>query len=592
MALTLLFAGALLLPEGALGETAPGKAEGPSAYVTRFAADVDPGDPLPEYPRPGLVRERWRSLNGVWDYAIRAVEDPAPAAYDGPIVVPFPVESPLSRVARRLAPYQVLEYRRRFSIPPDWRGQCIRLNFETVDWRASVRVNGQLIGEHRGGYDPFSFDITDALSSSGEQELSVTVTDPSDTGPQARGKQVLSPGSIFYTPCSGIWGTVWLEPVPESYIAAYQAVPDVAGQSVALRVDVAGRADGATVQARILDGGRIVGELELAPCAAASCPVPAPKLWSPEAPQLYTLELTLRRDGRAVDSARGYFGMRDVRLGQDALGRPCIMLNGEPVFLDGVLDQGYWPDGIYTAPTDAALKSDIEAVKALGFNMLRKHAKVEPRRFYFHCDTLGVWVFQDMPPGWPRALPRIEARRTAAEAAQFEGELELMVTGLANHPCIMAWVPFNEGWGQYDTQRIAERVKQLDPSRLVDSASGWVDYGVGDFMDIHNYPEPKAPALEAQRALLLGEFGGLGLPIPGHMWADKDWGYAVLKSPQELADRYAEYYGEVRRLARDAGLCGAVYTQLTDVETEANGLLTYDHSVFKVDAALIRAAMR
>ncbi len=268
------------------------------------------------------------------------------------------------------------------------------------------------------------------------------------------------------------------------------------------------------------------------------------------------------------------------------------MLNGEQTFLDGVLDQGYWPDGIYTAPTDAALQSDIEAVKALGFNMLRKHVKVESRRFYYRCDRLGIWVFQDMPAGWPRALPRVEPQRSAAEAAQFESELERMVAGLINHPSIIAWVPFNEGWGQYDTARIAALVKRLDPSRLVDSASGWTDFGVGDLMDIHNYPEPKAPAPEPARALLLGEFGGLGLRVHGRMWTDQDWGYAVLQSPQELADKYAGFYAEVRRLAAQAGLCGAVYTQLTDVETEANGLLTYDRSGFKVDPALIRAAMR
>jgi hypothetical protein len=561
----------------------------PAPLLTRWAADLDPAHVLPEYPRPDLVRADWLSLNGYWEYAVRPSGTLPPEKYDRSILVPFPLESALSGVGQRLEPAQTLHYRRSFSVPAAWQGRRVLLHFEAVDWHAVLRVNGRLTGEHSGGYDHFSFDITDALVDGAQQELTLSVEDPTDTGCQPRGKQVLSPGSIWYTPCSGIWQSVWLEPVAESYIEDYAVQTDLPGGKLSLTVATAGPAAGLTVQARALDGQRVVAEGQGAPSAMLRLSIPDPSAWSPENPHLYSLELELRRGGECVDRVAGYFGMRDVRLGQDAAGQVRILLNGRPEFQNGVLDQGFWPDGIYTAPTDAALKSDIEMLKRLGYNMLRKHVKVEPRRFYYWCDVLGIWVWQDMPSGFHSGLSQEEqARPTEAVAAQYKTELERMVRQHWNHPSIVVWVPFNESWGQHDTEGITNFLRQLDSTRLIDSASGWNDYGVGDLQDIHNYPEPKVPPQSGARALVLGEFGGLGLRVDGHTWNERDWGYATPGSAEALLAQYREFYTQVRWLARELGLSAVVYTQLTDVETEVNGLLTYDRALVKMDADELR----
>ena len=554
--------------------------------LTRWAADVDPLHVLPEYPRPGLVRERWQSLNGYWEYAILPTGTMPPEAYEGRILVPFPLESTLSGVDRTLEPGQTLHYRRSFRVPEDWRGGCLLLHFEAVDWKAVLYVNGRLIGEHAGGYDPFSFDITGALLEAPQQQLLLSVEDPTDSASQPRGKQVLKPGGIWYTPSSGIWQSVWLEPVPQSYISAYTALPDLPGARLSLRIDAAGEKAGLSVHARVIRDGCCIAEQDGAPGEVMQLAVPDPSAWSPDNPFLYGLKLELLRDGQRVDSANGYFGMRDVRLGKDAAGGKRILLNGEPEFQSGVLDQGFWPDGLYTAPTDAALRSDIETLKALGFNMLRKHVKVEPRRFYYWCDVLGIWVWQDMPSGFNAALTPEQQFHSGSEiSAQFQLELTRLIEEHINHPSIIVWVPFNEGWGQHDTESITGLVRRLDGSRLIDSASGWTDFDTGDLRDIHNYPEPKMPESDGRRALVLGEFGGLGHRVEGHTWAAQDWGYATPESAAALLAQYRSYYEEVWRMAREEGLCASVYTQLTDVETEANGLLTYDRALVKMDAA-------
>jgi hypothetical protein len=565
---------------------APAPPQAAAPLLTRWAGDVDPQQVLPEYPRPELIRERWQSLNGYWEYAIRPTGTLPPETFDGRILVPFPLESVLSGVAKPLAPDQTLHYRRSFSLPHSWRKDRLLLHFEAVDWQATLRVNGQLIGEHSGGYDPFSFDITDALTDAEQQQLELSVEDPTDTASQPRGKQVLNPGSIWYTPTSGIWQSVWLEPVPSSYISGYTALPELPGGMLELTVAAEGEMQGLSWRARVLQDGNCIAEDLGAVGDWRKLSIPDPVAWSPSTPYLYRLELELLRDGAVIDTAEGYCGMRDVRLMLDTAGKVRIMLNGKFEFQSGVLDQGFWPDGLYTAPTDAALKSDIETLKALGFNMLRKHVKVESRRFYYWCDVLGIWVWQDMPSGFSSALsPAEQARPTEAVAWQFRAELARMIQEHINHPSIIAWVPFNESWGQHDTQGITQYIRQLDPTRLIDSASGWVDFGVGDLADIHNYPEPKAPAPEAKRALVLGEFGGLGLRIDGHCWNSQDWGYATPQDTAALLTQYRSFYDQVWWMAGELGLSAAVYTQLTDVETEVNGLLTYDRALVKMDAA-------
>ncbi len=555
---------------------------------TRWAKDVNPGNAWPAYPRPQLEREKWQNLNGLWDYAILPREQGKPEAFDGKILVPFPVESALSGVMKKVSPEQCLWYRTRFSIPKEWKGSRVLLHFEAVDWEAEAWLNGELLGKHRGGYNPFSFDITAGLKP-GDNELILRVWDPTDTGWQPVGKQVLEPGGIFYTSVTGIWQTAWLEPVPEAYIGSLKLRPEVANGLLAIQAEVQNPRPGDAILARAFFQGELVGEISALAGEPLALPVPDAKRWAPGHPHLYGLEVYILRDGEEVDRVKSYFGMREVSLGKDERGFTRILVNGQPIFQNGPLDQGFWPDGIYTPPTEEAMKYDLEIIQKAGFNMLRKHVKVEPRRFYYWCDRMGLLVWQDMPNGDKKIGPaEPDVVRTEESARQFEFELRQLVEAHYNHPSIIMWVPFNEGWGQYETARIADYVKALDPTRLVNNASGWADRRAGDVLDIHHYPEPRSPEPEEDRAIVLGEFGGLGLAVEGHLWQQENWGYRNLSSAEELARKYEEFYTDVWRFRDEKGLSASIYTQITDVETEANGLMTYDRAVLKIDSADLR----
>ena len=573
--------------------------------MTSWAKDVSPENVHPEYPRPQMVREAWQNLNGLWQYADAAEGDAPPVGkdLDGRILVPFPIESALSGVMKQ---GERMWYRRTMAVPAEWKGKRVLLHFGAVDWEATVYVNGKKIGDHRGGFDPFSFDITDALKEGGPQELIVGVFDPTNNGQQPRGKQVLKPGGIMYTSTTGIWQTVWMEPVPDAAISGLVLTPDVDGSCLRLTVDASGKADDLQVEAVALADGKPVCRVAGKPGAALQLPIAKPRLWSPEDPYLYDLKVEMKRGGKPVDAVTSYFGMRKVTLAKDDKGINRLFLNGKPYFQVGPLDQGFWPDGLYTAPTDAALKFDIEITKKLGFNMARKHVKVEPDRWYYWCDKLGLLVWQDMPSGdngvqrsrkdgekaaAPPPTPEQQAA-TAAAQKQFEAELAAMIRARRNHPSIIVWVVFNEGWGQYDTERLAGWVKEADPSRLVNSVTGWVDKKVGDMIDMHKYPAPGCPPTEEKRAAVLGEFGGLGLAVDGHTWKKDHWGYRGMADAEELASTYEKYLRTVYQLKDSSGLSAIVYTQTTDVEVECNGLLTYDRAIIKADLERIAAANR
>jgi hypothetical protein len=558
----------VLLGQAAVNEEVAWKpARGPLA--TRWAARVDPRKVHAEYPRPQMVRPEWINLNGLWDYAIRPRDEGVLSSFDGRILVPFPVESALSGVMKPVKPEQRLWYHRSFELGIPEQGKRWLLHFGAVDWDAAVSLNGRSLGEHRGGYDPFEFDITDALVAGGKQELAISVWDPTDRGSQPRGKQVLKPGGIMYTANTGIWQTVWLEPVPEAHIKSLTITLDVDRGEVRVSADLAGPVSGHRLWAKALDGDREIGTASAPAASVLTIKVKNAKLWSPDRPFLYDLRVGIE----GGEEVRSYFGMRKIGIGKDASGINRLMLNDQPLFQLGPLDQGWWPDGLYTAPTDAALKYDIEMTKRLGFNMIRKHVKVEPDRWYYWCDTMGMLVWQDMPAG---------DNRDDVAKKQFAVELERMIDALRNHPSIVMWVPFNEGWGQHETPRYVDWIKRHDPTRLVNNASGWTDTGTGDVVDMHNYPGPGMPPTEKNRVSVLGEFGGLGLPIKDHLWVDKNnWGYRSFSTREDLGGAYASLIKRLRGLAV-LGLSAAVYTQTTDCEVEVNGLLTYDRDVLKI----------
>jgi beta-galactosidase/beta-glucuronidase len=566
-------------------------ANGP--LLTRWAKDVSPRDVHRDYPRPQMVRDEWQSLNGLWDYAITGKEAASPQTFDGRILVPFPIESALSGVMKRVGEKNRLWYRRTFKVPADWPRQSILLHFGAVDWEAVVYVNGKEVGTHRGGYDGFSIDISDALKRSGDEELVVAVWDPTDAGPQPRGKQVNKPHAIWYTPTTGIWQTPWLEPVSTGGIESLRLVPDVDAGLLKLTARLHSPMD-AKLEVTALDGRTRVGSATGRPDQEINLPVRNAKLWSPDLPFLYGLRVRVLVGAKVVDDVKSYFGMRKIALGKDQNGINRLFLNNKPVFQLGTLDQGFWPDGLYTAPSDAALRYDIEFTKEAGFNMARKHVKVEPDRWYYWCDKLGLLVWQDMPSGDKyirKEDPDIQ--RSKESAKQFQAELKALIDQKGNHPCIVFWVPFNEGWGQFDTAQVTDWIKKYDPTRLVSSASGWTDRGVGDVHDIHAYPGPAAPKVEAKRASVLGEFGGLGLPVRGHTWQDeKNWGYKSYTNAQDLTRAYLDLIKKLRPLATEQGLSAAIYTQTTDVEIEVNGLLTYDRAVIKMDRKAVAEANR
>jgi beta-galactosidase/beta-glucuronidase len=568
--------------------------------TTRWAKDVSPDKSHPDYPRPQLVRKEWQNLNGLWEYAIGPKDGAKPERFEGQILVPFPVESALSGVMKRVGPNKRLWYRRQVSAPGSWNGKRILLHFEAVDWEATVSIDGRTIGTHRGGYAPFAFDVTETLTLGTAHTLVVSVWDPSDDGTQPCGKQHNKPEGIYYTPSTGIWQTVWLEPVAPTHVQEIEFATDIASRIVTIKPKLAGPTNDIKVSAEITGdsgAGKTFGE----PNQSLKLPLmgEAVKLWSPDAPFLYQVAIEITKsdaqEAAPLDRVESYFAARTIGIAQGSDKKVRIHLNGKPAFLIGPLDQGFWPDGLYTAPTDEALKSDIEVTKQLGFNFIRKHVKVEPARWYYWCDRLGVVVFQDMPSG-DRHAPELskkrpEIKRSSTSTSDFDAELKAMIDSRRQFPCIVAWVPFNEGWGQFDTVRIAKWIKSYDPSRLVDPASGWNDFPVGDMHDIHDYPGPSAPPAEAKRASVLGEFGGLGLPIPGHLWVDtkKNWGYRRFTSRDALTEAYLKLAAKLQPLVK-SHLSAAVYTQTTDCETEVNGLMTYDRELIKMDVEKIRAA--
>jgi len=564
-------------------------AQGP--LKTRWAADVSPENAHPEYPRPQLVRQEWLNLNGLWDFAI-TIKGEKPEQFQTQILVPFPVESALSGVMKPVSEKDSLWYRRSFEVPRKWRGQRILLHFGAVDFEARVWVNGKEFITHRGGYDGFSFDITDALYPVDPNELVVSVGDPTDAGTQPRGKQVRKPGGIWYTPSSGIWQTVWLEPVNAAYFKDLKITPDIDDNQVVVRPITPVLISDFQIELTVFDGGTKVCSALTKSGDDTSLLIKNPKLWSPQTPHLYTLTASLRVGKSTVDTVSSYFGMRKISLGKDAQGFTRLMLNNKPYFQLGPLDQGFWPDGLYTAPTDEALRYDIEMTRKLGFNMARKHVKIEPDRWYYWCDKLGLLVWQDMPSGDKYIGGNApDITRSPESAKQFEQELTALIEGRWNHPCIVMWVPYNEGWGQWDTSRIVDLIKKLDPSRLVDNASGWTDRQVGDVNDMHMYPGPGSPNPEQKRAVVLGEFGGLGLPVRGHTWqAEKNWGYRSFADPQALTSAYIGLLMKLFPLTDEKGLSAAVYTQTTDVEVEVNGLMTYDREFVKMDWQMVAAA--
>ncbi len=561
-----------------------------SPLMTRWAKDVRPDNVWPEYPRPQMVRQEWQNLNGLWEYSVApAAQAEAPGAYDGAILVPFCIESALSGVKRSVRDDEALWYRRTFETPGAWNGQRVLLHFGAVDWSAEVWVNGKRAGGHRGGYDPFSLDITELLTAKGAQTLVVRVTDPTDSSWQPRGKQVRDPRGIWYTAVTGIWQTVWLEPVPTAHIRSLRITPDVDRSEVTVAADVAG---GGTLRVDVLEGEREVARGEASTGTAVKIAISGAKLWSPDSPHLYGLRVRLTDGDTELDAVRSYFGMRKIALGASG-GHTRILLNGEPVFQYGPLDQGWWPDGLYTPATDEALRYDLEVLTRLGMNMLRKHVKVEPARLYYHCDVLGLLVWQDMPSGDAYIGDRDpDIARSRESGENFERELKAMIDHLRNHPSIILWVVYNEGWGQWDTPRVTEWVRQYDPTRLVNSASGWTDRGVGDVIDVHVYPGPGMRPPEARRASVLGEFGGLGWPVEGRLWQNKEnWGYRTYTSQAELQRHYEEVVsGLVPLIAQ--GLSAAVYTQTSDVEGEVNGLMTYDREILKLDGDRAAAVHR
>ena len=577
--------------------------------MTGWGEELTPENAWREYPRPQLKREAWLNLNGLWDYALQSRTAKQPSRYQGKILVPFCIESALSGVGKRMMPEDRLWYRRKFDLPSGWKEEKVLLHFEAVDWSTVVYVNGAWVGAHKGAYDRFTFDITPFIKGSGSQEIVVSVDDPSSSGSQARGKQQMPQQGIWYTPVSGIWQTVWLEAVSsEASIGEVKIVPDVDRSEVQVTpVLLEPREKGYKVNISVVDKGEKVAMLESPVNETALLQLDDPELWSPGSPFLYELKLTLLDpSGKEIDHVESYFGMRKISLRKKD-GKMVMHLNNKPLFHYGPLDQGWWPDGLHTPPSDEAMAYDIEMTKSMGFNMIRKHIKVEPDRWFYHCDRLGMLVWQDMPSGMavfpeehqnrPVNLEHLERKdgldliRNSETTAQFEWEMRRMIDLHYNAPSIVMWVPFNEGWGQYATCRIASMIKALDPTRLVNAASGWSLHPCGDIWDIHSYQvEVHVPPLSINMASVLGEYGGIGYPVEGHQWDTgmRNWGYQTCHSAGDLLENYKYKFDQVVEMFKSKGLSAAVYTQTTDVEGEVNGLMTYDRKIIKMPPDVLR----
>ena len=571
---------------------------------TNWTDQVNPANPLPEYPRPQLVRSSWQNLNGQWDYAILSKGTSPEGAFQGKITVPFSVESLLSGVQKTVGPDQELWYERQLTLSLNRSNKRTLLHFGAVDWEAEVWVNGKRAGSHQGAFDGFSLDISDLLIKGEKQTIRVRVWDPSDAGPQPRGKQVQDPKGIWYTPVTGIWQTVWLETVPIQHITAVTSRTDWENKNLIFTPEIQSNRQDLTVQISVTDPQGFSETKSAKLGEPIQIHLPNPKSWSPGAAFLYPVSIKLYQGKNLLDEAQSYAAFRDIRMAKDANGHQRMLLNGEEVFHYGPLDQGWWPDGLYTAPTDEALLFDIQKTREMGFNMIRKHVKVEPARWYYHADRLGMLVWQDMPSGdlgnrWevrPGVIRKgVNKERTAASEKIFTTEWTEIIKEFKFFPSIVVWVPFNEAWGQFKTKEITALTRELDPSRLINSASGGNfelegNRVVGDILDLHNYPDPVMPdpaVFGATISLVLGEYGGLGLPLEGHTWQQKDnWGYQSFKSKEELEARYRTLVDDLNELI-SKGLAAAVYTQTTDVEIETNGLMTYDRKVIKIPTEVL-----
>ncbi|MDR2969937.1 MAG: beta-galactosidase [Tannerellaceae bacterium] len=564
---------------------------------TKWANEINPENVLPEYPRPLMERGDWVNLNGLWDYAIKPKGQIEPAAFDGKILVPFAVESSLSGVQKEVGENNELWYKREFTVPANWKNKDVLINFGAVDWVADVFVNDILIGSHRGGYTPFSFNITPYLVGKGKQKLVVRVWDPADRGYQPRGKQVSRPNGIWYTSVTGIWQTVWLEPVAAEHITAIKSIPDIDNGVLSVTVDASCACPGNIIEVKLMDKGRVVASGKGLSGKEIRLGVQNPTLWDVDNPYLYDMAVLLARSGKVVDEVKSYTAFRKISTKKDENGIWRMQLNNKNLFHYGPLDQGWWPDGLYTAPTDEALLYDIVKTKEWGFNMIRKHVKVEPARWYYHCDREGILVWQDMPSGdmgnqWQAHVYNggTDKQRTPTSVANYDREWKDIMDLCISNPSVVVWVPFNEAWGQFDTERVSDWTKEYDPSRLVNPASGGNHRATGDMLDLHNYPGPSMFLHDAARVNVLGEYGGIGLPLQGHLWqTDRNWGYIQFKNAEEVTAEYVKYAKELQGMV-GRGFSGAVYTQTTDVEGEVNGLMTYDRKEIKINEAAVRKA--
>lgn len=564
---------------------------------TKWAEQINPANVLPEYPRPLMERADWQNLNGEWEYAVKPVGQAEPASFDGNILVPFAIESALSGVQQEVGDTNELWYKRSFSVPTAWKNKDILLNFGAVDWKADVFVNDILIGSHQGGFTPFSFNITPYLNGKGNQKLVVRVWDPSDKGFQPRGKQTSRPESIWYTPVTGIWQTVWLEPVGGAHLTSIKAIPNIDNGTMSVTVGASCSCPAGIVNVELLDKGKVVASAKGLQGKELRLALQNPTLWSPSTPYLYDMKVSLSKDGKVLDEVKSYTAFRKISSKRDANGIMRMQLNNKDLFQFGPLDQGWWPDGLYTAPTDEALLYDIIKTKDWGFNMIRKHVKVEPARWYYHCDKEGMLVWQDMPSGdmgnsWEHHVYNggTDKARTPESVANFYQEWKEIMDLCISNPCIVSWVPFNEAWGQFDTEKVADWTKAYDPSRLVNPASGGNHRDCGDMIDLHNYPGPEMYLFDPKRVNVLGEYGGIGLPLENHLWWNKrNWGYVQFKSSDEVTAEYVKYASQLKDLV-NKGFSAAVYTQTTDVEGEVNGLMTYDRKVIKINEEAVKKA--
>ena len=575
--------------------------------ITPWGEALDPDAVLQEHPRPQLVRDSYLNLNGRWEHAVTSASttDP-PDIWDGPILVPFAPEAPLSGVGRTIRPDEHLWYRRSVTLPAGWRRDRVLLHLGAVDQDCEVWVDGQHVGGHRGGYLPFVLDVTDHLAEGLARELVVRVRDVTDTSFRSRGKQTLEPGGIWYTPFAGIWQTVWLESVPAPWVDRLVLAPHLPQGDLEVTVVAGGQGEGGPARVVVRAGDVTVAEAEVPVGVPTRLPLgPDVRRWSPEDPYLHDVEVTL-----GEDRVTSYAGMRSVGVGLDEAGRTRLLLNGEPYLHVGLLDQGLWPDGLATAPSDEAMAHEIETARAMGFTMLRKHIKVEPLRWYHHCDRLGMLVWQDAVNGGRRHKPavvtapallplrlddrryRLFGRQDAAGRAELLAELDAMVELLRSSPSVVVWVPFNEGWGQFDASAVARRVRRLDPTRVVDHASGWHDQGGGDMASRHVYFRRYRLSRRDEhdpRAAVLSEYGGYSHRVAGHVWSDEEFGYRRIADRDRFETDFLALHDDQVGPAIERGLAAVVYTQLTDVEEESNGLLTYDRRVTKIEPDIVRA---